>query len=190
MEGITNKNLCTILGCKLGTIKRWATYFCEPDPDPAGGQRSFKTRVYTIDEALKIGLGGYMIGLLRFRINEAKMVMDDISGWLHVNKRLSFSDVIKYRSDFIISIIFIESGLCYEVKEIMDSNIVYKNLENYDIPRTKSKYSLFKESYFIHRFGAWEDGPEFALKTLWANRQEIRMTNILLFISHKIGTLT
>ncbi len=189
MERITNKNLSNILGCKLGTIKRWATYFCEPDPDPAGGQHSFKTRVYTVDEALKICLGGYMIGLLRFRINEAKMVMGDISGWLY-KKSLSFSDVIKYKSEFVISIIFLESGFCYEVREIMDSNRFHRNLKTYGILSIEPKYALFKESYVIHRFGAWKDGPEFAMKTVWANRQELRFTHNLLFLAHQMAILS
>lgn len=189
MERITNKSLSNILGYKLGTIKRWATYFCEPDPDPAGGQHSFKIRAYTIDEALKIGLGGYLIGLMRFRIKEATMVMSDISEWLH-KKGLSFSDVLKYKSEYVISIIFLESGFCYEVKEIMDSNRFNRNLKNYGILSRKPKYALFKESYVIHKFGAWKDGPEFAMKTVWANRQELRFTHNLLFLAHQMAILS
>ena len=186
MEKITNKRLSNVLGYKLGTIKRWASYFCEPDPDPAGGKHSFKTRVYTFDEALKIGLGGYTIDLLRFRIKEAKRVIDDISVWLD-EKGLSFTDVLKYKSEFIISIIFLESGFCYEVKEIVDSNTYNRNLKTYGVLNIEPKYTLFKESYTIHRFGAWKDGPDFATKTVWTNRQELQFTHNLLFLARQIA---
>lgn len=196
MQKITNKNLSIALEGKLGTVKRWATYFCDHDADPEGGQHSFKTREYTNNEALKIGLGGQLIGLMRFRIKEAERVMSDISEWLSDNG-LDFSDVLKRKSELVVTIILIESGYCYEVREILKSSYwprslfeaITSGIET-EFDGFKPKHKTHKEIFSIHRFGAWMDDPEFAVKVARANRREFRLTRALDFLAERMGIVS
>ena len=80
MKKFTNRVLQKATGHSYTQIKRWAPVFL--GPDPLVGQHSGVERLYTLEEAIKICLGGYFVNKLNFRFKEAAMILTDLTKWL------------------------------------------------------------------------------------------------------------
>jgi len=76
----TNQELSQKFKIKLTRWKRWSREFLPPDP--LGGLQSGYARQYNPDEAFTVFLGGYLVGVLKFSIPEARQIMHDLQIWL------------------------------------------------------------------------------------------------------------
>jgi predicted MPP superfamily phosphohydrolase len=60
--------------------KRWAREFLPPDP--LGGYQSGYARQFSYKEAFRVFLGGYLVGVLRLTIPEARQIISDLDDWM------------------------------------------------------------------------------------------------------------
>jgi hypothetical protein len=63
--------------------KRWARAFLPPDP--LGGLQSGFARQFSLKDAFKVYLGGYLVGELKFAIPDAQQILNDLSSWLRAS---------------------------------------------------------------------------------------------------------
>ncbi len=85
MFQITNRDLHKntsphITNSSLAQIRQWSTYFVEPDPK--AGRHSGVPRVFNLDEAFKICVGGCLINSLSYKIIEAQQILLEVFSWL------------------------------------------------------------------------------------------------------------
>lgn len=99
---ITNQNISAFHNSSLAQVKRWSLALF--GPDPAGGQSSGKRREFSVDEAIRTSIAGYYIKVLRFKIDEAVKVIEDISFWLLEIGAKSFSGLADIEDNFIFHI--------------------------------------------------------------------------------------
>ena len=76
----TNRELADRLDINLAKWKRWSREFLPPDP--LGGMQSGVTRQYSIDDAVKVYLGGHLVSAIKFTVPEAKKILHDLHEWL------------------------------------------------------------------------------------------------------------
>ena len=76
----TNRELAQKLGINLAKWKRWSREFLPPDP--LGGMQSGYARHYSLDEAFRVFLGGYLVATLKYTIPEAKKILQDMQKWM------------------------------------------------------------------------------------------------------------
>lgn len=78
-----SKHISSRLNINTAKWKRWARTFLAPDP--LGGLQSGVARQFSLKDAFKVYLGGYLVGELKFSIPDAGQVLRDLSGWLKAN---------------------------------------------------------------------------------------------------------
>jgi hypothetical protein len=64
----------------LAKWKRWSREFLPPDP--LGGLQSGFARQYSLKEVFIVALGGFLVGELKFTVQEARTILNDLSPWL------------------------------------------------------------------------------------------------------------
>jgi len=79
----TARQLAQRLEVNLAKWKRWSRHFLPPDP--LGGLQSGVTRQYHPDEALRVRLGGILVGEMKFTLPQAALVLDDLAEWMEEN---------------------------------------------------------------------------------------------------------
>ena len=77
---ITNMFLAKQTGISLAKIRRLSYDFLPPDP--AATLQSGKARTYNRNEAFEIYLANHLIAEIKFKVVEAKAILNDIGGWL------------------------------------------------------------------------------------------------------------
>jgi hypothetical protein len=75
-----SKYLSQRLNINAAKWKRWAREFLPPDP--LGGYQSGYARQFSHKEAFRVFLGGYLVGVLRLTIPEARQVLSDLDAWM------------------------------------------------------------------------------------------------------------
>jgi hypothetical protein len=75
-----SKYLSQRLNINAAKWKRWAREFLPPDP--LGGYQSGYARQFSHKEAFRVFLGGYLVGVLRLTIPEARQVLSDLDTWM------------------------------------------------------------------------------------------------------------
>jgi hypothetical protein len=75
-----SKYLSKRLNINASKWKRWAREFLPPDP--LGGYQSGYARQFSYKEAFRVFLGGYLVGMLRLTIPEARQVLSDLDAWM------------------------------------------------------------------------------------------------------------
>ena len=93
MLNITNRDLEAATGFTFPQIKRWAVAFL--DADKASGQHSGIPRTYSFEQAVRIYLGGYLVRNLKFKLIEARQILNDVTGWL-MGKGINVSEWVSF----------------------------------------------------------------------------------------------
>ncbi|MBT8341282.1 MAG: hypothetical protein HKP58_19410 [Desulfatitalea sp.] len=93
----TSRDLSKRLSIHPEKWKRWARAFLPPDP--LGGLQSGVARQFSIPDAFKVYLGGYLVGRLRFTMPEAEVILSDLAAWL---KKAGFLDLNPLPADDIL----------------------------------------------------------------------------------------
>lgn len=75
----TSRELSKRLVINLARWKRWAREFLPPDP--LGGLQSGYARQYSINDALKVFLGGHLVSELKYSIPEARKIVAELTHW-------------------------------------------------------------------------------------------------------------
>jgi hypothetical protein len=75
-----SKYLSECLNINAAKWKRWAREFLPPDP--LGGYQSGYARQFSHKEAFRVFLGGYLVGVLRLTIPEARQIISDLDAWM------------------------------------------------------------------------------------------------------------
>ncbi len=154
MIDITNRVLEKATKFSHTQIKRWAVAFLSPDKST--GQHSGVPRTYSIVEAIKIYLGGYLVEDLRFTISEAQTIVKDVTEWFKIN-RWRVSDWIELRkskmdrgfvaySDFPWEGLIISVGMGSKENIFYEAKIVLKK-------QLIKEPSLWREEYRLEHFG-------------------------------------
>jgi hypothetical protein len=76
----TNKELSQAFRINLAKWKRWSREFLPPDP--LGGLQSGYARQYNLNDALRVFLGGHLVGNLKYTIPDARQILNDLHQWL------------------------------------------------------------------------------------------------------------
>ena len=76
----SNKELSQAFQINLAKWKRWSREFLPPDP--LGGLQSGYARQYNLNDALRVFLGGHLVGDLKYTIPDARQILDDLHPWL------------------------------------------------------------------------------------------------------------
>ena len=79
----SNKELSKKLSIPLTKIRRYANTILDPDEEAT--RQSGKSRRHSKREALQIYLCGHMIAKMGLTMNEAKVILQDLSPWLELN---------------------------------------------------------------------------------------------------------
>jgi len=87
-----NRELSEKLEVALSKWKRWSREFLPPDP--LGGMQSGFARQYSIDDALNVFLGGYLVSGLKFSIPAARQILKDLQAWLQSHHFFYYFDHI------------------------------------------------------------------------------------------------
>lgn len=77
---ITKRTLEQATGYSRYQIERWAAEFLERNP--LVGQGLGRRRYYSFDQAVKIWIGGHLVSDLKFKIEGAQKVLNDLFPWL------------------------------------------------------------------------------------------------------------
>jgi hypothetical protein len=85
-----SKDLSQKLGINVAKWKRWSREFLPPDP--LGGYQSGYARQYSIDDAFRVFLGGYLVTELNLPIPESRNVLAYLEEWLAEKGFLSLRD--------------------------------------------------------------------------------------------------
>ena len=75
-----NRYLAKHLGLNLAKWKRWSREFLPPDP--LGGRQTGFARQFSLKDAFRVYLAGFLVSELKFSIPETRQVLSDLSGWL------------------------------------------------------------------------------------------------------------
>jgi hypothetical protein len=75
-----SRYLSQCLNINTAKWKRWAREFLPPDP--LGGYQSGYARQFSYKEAFRVYLGGYLVGVLRLTIPDARQILSDLDGWM------------------------------------------------------------------------------------------------------------
>lgn len=92
-----SRYLSSRLGIGISKWKRWAREFLPPDP--LGGLQSGVARQFSLKDAFKVFLGGYLVGQMKFAIPDALQILTDLSPWLASNGFFSIQTHIRYDSN-------------------------------------------------------------------------------------------
>lgn len=76
----SNRRLAAAFEVNLAKWKRWSRAFLPPDP--LGGYQSGYARQYSLNESLRVFLGGHLVAGLKFTLPEAAQILGDIEQWL------------------------------------------------------------------------------------------------------------
>ncbi|MEE8541165.1 MAG: hypothetical protein V3S66_05845 [Desulfobacterales bacterium] len=87
----TNRELAQKFGINLAKWKRWSREFLPPDP--LGGLQSGFARQYTLKDAFRVYLAGFLVSELKFSIPAAKEVIDELTDWLESEEFLTNHDL-------------------------------------------------------------------------------------------------
>ena len=88
----TNRELAQKFGLNLAKWKRWSREFLPPDP--LGGLQSGFARQYTLKDAFRVYLAGFLVSELKYSIPAAKEIIDDLTGWLESEEFLANHDIV------------------------------------------------------------------------------------------------
>ncbi|MBC8246297.1 MAG: hypothetical protein H8E81_01805 [Deltaproteobacteria bacterium] len=87
----TNRELAQKFGLNLAKWKRWSREFLPPDP--LGGLQSGFARQYTLKDAFRVYLAGFLVSELKYSIPAAKEIIDELTGWLESEEFLTNHDL-------------------------------------------------------------------------------------------------
>lgn len=135
-------------------IKRWAVAFLRPDK--SSGQHSGVSRTYDFEQASRIYFGGYLVQDLKFTLDEAKQILNDIYDWLD-EKGWNLSDWVHFRqsklgSGYVADInfpwldLFIDIGIGSNKAFFYRAKIVHTK-------KLKKEPNRWAEEYDIEDFG-------------------------------------
>ena len=89
----SNRELAQKFGLNLAKWKRWSREFLPPDP--LGGLQSGFARQYTLKDAFRVYLAGFLVSELKYSIPAAKEITDELTGWLESENILTNHDLIR-----------------------------------------------------------------------------------------------
>lgn len=89
----TNRQLAKKFGINLAKWKRWSREFLPPDP--LGGLQSGFARQYTLKDAFRVYLAGFLVSELKHSISAAKEIIDVLTAWLESEEFLANHDLIR-----------------------------------------------------------------------------------------------
>jgi len=89
----TNRELAQKFGLNLAKWKRWSREFLPPDP--LGGLQSGFARQYTLKDAFRVYLAGFLVSELKYSIPATKEIIDELTAWLESEKLLANHDLVR-----------------------------------------------------------------------------------------------
>ena len=93
----TNRELAQKFGLNLAKWKRWSREFLPPDP--LGGLQSGFARQYTLKDAFRVYLAGFLVSELKYSIPAAKEIIDELTNWLESEEFLTNHDLFLRRTN-------------------------------------------------------------------------------------------
>lgn len=86
-----SRQLSEKLDINLAKWKRWSREFLSPDP--LGGLQSGVARQFSVKEAFKVYLGGFLVSELKLTIPEAQKALKGLTPWLKTNGFFTYDAV-------------------------------------------------------------------------------------------------